>query len=137
MPRRQGCPSNDPPAATPTHFGTAWPNKSLPSTEWPITGVPAPPNRPLTDIAAIARERYCEPEPIRSVAPFRTCVVVDRSWTQERRAARIAHAQGMVCAQARCTLDEALRLMVDRAQRDHVRLDAIASAVIDGVMRFS
>jgi hypothetical protein len=43
----------------------------------------------------------------------------------------------MVCAQARCTLDEALTLMVDRAQRDRVRLDAIAAAVIDGVMRFS
>jgi hypothetical protein len=43
----------------------------------------------------------------------------------------------MVCAQAGCTLDEALRLMMDRAQRDHVRLDAIAAAVIEGVMRFS
>jgi hypothetical protein len=42
----------------------------------------------------------------------------------------------MVCAQARCTLDEALRLMVDRAHRDHVRLEAIAAAVTEGVMRF-
>jgi hypothetical protein len=42
----------------------------------------------------------------------------------------------MVCAQAQYTLDEALRLMVERAQRDHVRLDTIAAAVTEGVVRF-
>ncbi len=35
-----------------TPFGTAWPHKSLPSPEWPITGLPAPPKQPLTNIGA-------------------------------------------------------------------------------------
>jgi hypothetical protein len=29
-------------------LGNAWLDKSLPSHEWPITGLPAPPNKPLT-----------------------------------------------------------------------------------------
>jgi hypothetical protein len=36
----------------PNTFGTARPHKSLPSPEWPITALPAPPNRPLTNIGA-------------------------------------------------------------------------------------
>ena len=43
--------------ATPNTLGTAWPHKSSPSPEWPITGLPAPPNRPLTTHRSIARER--------------------------------------------------------------------------------
>ena len=31
----------------PNTFGTAWPHKSLPSPEWPITGLPAPPKPTL------------------------------------------------------------------------------------------
>jgi len=32
----------------PNTLGTAWPDKSSPSPEWPITGLPAPPETPLT-----------------------------------------------------------------------------------------
>ena len=43
-----GCPSNEPPARhSRTTLGTAWPHKSLPSPEWPITGLPAPPTTTL------------------------------------------------------------------------------------------
>ena len=45
-----GCPANDLPARRSTLArDTAWPDKSLPSPEWPITGLPAPSPKPTLD----------------------------------------------------------------------------------------
>ena len=46
----------------PNTFGTAWPHKSLPSPEWPITGLPAPPKQPLTNIGASISVRVGAPD---------------------------------------------------------------------------
>lgn len=50
--------------------------------------------------------------------------------------ARIAQAQGMVSAQADCPLDEALLLMRARARSADLSLSYIATAVLDGNLRF-
>jgi hypothetical protein len=43
---------------------------------------------------------------------------------------------GMVSVQADCTLDEALKLMRDRAAVHHCNVDEIAFGVLDGAIRF-
>jgi hypothetical protein len=50
--------------------------------------------------------------------------------------ARVDQAQGMVRVQADCTLDEALRLMIDRGRVSHLSLDAIADDVVERLNRF-
>lgn len=50
--------------------------------------------------------------------------------------ARVDQAQGMVRVQADCTLDEALRLMIDRGRVSHLSLDAIADGVVERLIRF-
>jgi len=56
---------------------------------------------------------------------------------RELRHAAIAQASGMVSVQATCSLDDALMLMVDRAQVEHQSLWAVANAVLDRTMRFN
>ena len=46
------------------------------------------------------------------------------------RTATVAQAQGMVSVQADCTLDQALQMMIDRAQVAHQGLLQIAEATI-------
>jgi hypothetical protein len=46
------------------------------------------------------------------------------------RTAKVAQAQGVVSVQADCTLDEALRMLVERAQVSHQSLSQIASDVV-------
>ena len=45
------------------------------------------------------------------------------------RVTRLAHAQGRVSVQADCTLDQALALMVQRAEQTQHTLDEIADGV--------
>jgi len=51
--------------------------------------------------------------------------------------ARVSQAVGMVSVQADCTPDEALVLMRERAQIEHVSLWALAAGIIDRVIRFN
>jgi cytidine deaminase len=44
----------------PNTLGTAWPHKSSPSPEWPITGLPAPPKQPLTTHRSFALRSLVE-----------------------------------------------------------------------------
>jgi AmiR/NasT family two-component response regulator len=44
--------------------------------------------------------------------------------------AKLAQAQGIVTIQADCTLDDALRKMLDRAQINHQSVSQIADAVV-------
>jgi hypothetical protein len=52
------------------------------------------------------------------------------------RVVRLAQAMGMVSVQADCALDEALRLMNDRAFIHHCKVDDIAIGVLDRTIRF-
>lgn len=52
------------------------------------------------------------------------------------RVLALANAMGMVSVQADCTLDEALDLIVDRAQIARCTVYEIAVAVVDGSIRF-
>ena len=49
---------------------------------------------------------------------------------------RVAGAQGMVSAQAECSLGDALVLMCERAQVEHRTLSQVATAVLDRAIRF-
>ena len=48
----------------------------------------------------------------------------------------IAWAAGTVAAQADCTLNEAVALMLERAMQTHHTLEEIADGVIDRTIRF-
>jgi AmiR/NasT family two-component response regulator len=50
--------------------------------------------------------------------------------------ARLAQAQGIVSAQAGCSLDEALQIMRERAQVEHRTVTEIADAVLDRTISF-
>ena len=50
--------------------------------------------------------------------------------------AMIHQASGMVAAQAGCTPDEALTLMIELALEVRRTLDEVAAAIIDGSVRF-
>ncbi len=50
--------------------------------------------------------------------------------------ARLHQAQGMVSAQAQCSVDEAMIMISDRATVTGLTLDEIADAVIDRTIRF-
>ena len=52
------------------------------------------------------------------------------------RVDRLARAMGIVAIQAGCTLGDALSMLVDRAQINRFPLEDIASAVVDGAIRF-
>ena len=43
---------------------------------------------------------------------------------------QVPEAQGMVCAQVDCTIDEALLLLNERAQATGLRLEEVAVAVV-------
>ncbi len=49
---------------------------------------------------------------------------------------RVAQAQGMVSAQADCTVDEALRLMRAHARSSDLSLAYVATAILSGTLRF-
>ncbi len=49
----------------------------------------------------------------------------------------VAHAVGMVSAQARCPVIEALDLMKARACVEHQTLDEVAEAVLNRTIRFT
>ena len=53
------------------------------------------------------------------------------------RVAKIAQAQGRISVQARCTVEEALDLMVERAALAHLTLEEIADGVAHGRIWFS
>lgn len=77
----------------------------------------------------------------RSVTATRPCgwayvEVVRKQNGVDEITARIAQAQGMVSAQVDCTVIDALVLMQARAELSKVDLTAIASAVLDGSIRF-
>jgi AmiR/NasT family two-component response regulator len=46
------------------------------------------------------------------------------------RTAKLAQAQGIITVQADCTFDEALRMMLERAQVAHQSLSQIAEGVV-------
>jgi AmiR/NasT family two-component response regulator len=46
------------------------------------------------------------------------------------RTAKLAQAQGVVSVQADCTVDEALRMLLERAQVSHRSLTQIANDVV-------
>ena len=50
--------------------------------------------------------------------------------------ARLAQAQGIVSAQAGCSLDQALQIMRERAQVEHRTVNQIADAVLDRTISF-
>jgi AmiR/NasT family two-component response regulator len=50
--------------------------------------------------------------------------------------AEVSQAAGMVSVQADCLIEEALRMMRDRAAVAHATLEEIAAAVMDGSIRF-
>jgi AmiR/NasT family two-component response regulator len=50
----------------------------------------------------------------------------------ESASARIHQAQGIVSAQAECSLTDAMRLMVDSAQAADVTLEEVADEIIAG-----
>jgi AmiR/NasT family two-component response regulator len=56
--------------------------------------------------------------------------------TWEELAYEVFRAQGMVSAQADCTLDEALEMMRERAQIHHQHVSDIANAVLTRRIRF-
>jgi hypothetical protein len=69
----------------PNTFGTAWPHKSLPSPEWPLTGLPAPPKQPLTNVgASIRRDLASADLQIWRAASRRRCYAIDRTRTKYR-----------------------------------------------------
>ena len=49
---------------------------------------------------------------------------------------RVARAQGMVSVQAECSLNNALLLMSARAASNDLTLACVATAVLDGNIRF-
>jgi len=49
---------------------------------------------------------------------------------------RVAQAAGMVSVQAECTPDRALALMTERAEKDGYKVEEIAKAVVERVIRF-
>ena len=53
-----------------------------------------------------------------------------------KNTARVSQAAGMVSVQAGCDVDRALALMQSRARESGVKLDELASGVIDGAIRF-
>src|SRR5262249_55569299 len=67
-------------------LGDAWPDKSLPSHEWPITGMPATPNKPLTTHRSIDRH---SPR-----AADRAIVAACLSWRVRRKASSWLAAAG-------------------------------------------
>ena len=54
----------------------------------------------------------------------------------EHRSPRVIQASGMISVQADCTLDEAVRLMEDRAVVGHQTREQIAEAVVARRIRF-
>ena len=56
--------------------------------------------------------------------------------TWEEVSYRVTEAQGMVSVQADCTLDEALVLMIERANVQRETLTEIAEAVLERRIRF-
>jgi hypothetical protein len=57
--------------------------------------------------------------------------------SRERFFARLSDAQDLVSAQAQCSPDAALVLIVDRALTGHKTVGAIADAVLDKSIRFA
>ena len=51
--------------------------------------------------------------------------------------ARVSQAAGMVSVQAECSPNDALSLMAERAQLEHVSLWALARGVIEHTIRFN
>jgi len=49
---------------------------------------------------------------------------------------RVHQATGMISAQAECGLDEAVQLLIIRADATHESIEDMALDVIDGVIRF-
>ena len=49
---------------------------------------------------------------------------------------KIAEAQGMVVTQVDCTVEEALRLLNERAKATGLRLEEVAKAVVDRRTQF-
>jgi hypothetical protein len=58
-----------------------------------------------------------------------------KGWVGMRRP-RVAQAAGMVSVQAECTPDRALALMTERAEKDGYKVEEIAKAVVERVIRF-
>jgi len=50
--------------------------------------------------------------------------------------ARVYQAQGMISAQANCSVEEALGMMVERAQAMVTTVEVIAAGVLDRTIRF-
>ena len=53
------------------------------------------------------------------------------------KSARLSRATAVVCAQAGCNAEEALTLLAERAQVEHLTLWALAAAVLDETIRFN
>lgn len=50
--------------------------------------------------------------------------------------ARVYQAQGMVSAQAKCSVEEALGMMIERSQAMVTTVEEIAAGVLDRTIRF-
>ncbi len=50
--------------------------------------------------------------------------------------ARLSQAQGMVAVQAKCSVDEAMLMISDRATVEGVTMDEIATGVLERTIRF-
>jgi hypothetical protein len=73
-PDTAGCPSIDLPSHHRHPRRTAWPHKSVPSHEWPNTGLPASRRRPLTTHRSVDLERVRPATPRRSQRPITSSV---------------------------------------------------------------
>jgi hypothetical protein len=56
--------------------------------------------------------------------------------TSVEQISQVPEAQGMVCAQVDCTIDEALLLLSERAQATGLRLEEVAVAVVSRRTQF-
>lgn len=53
-----------------------------------------------------------------------------------RYTARVSRAAGMIAMQVGCDVEQALDLIYERAEASRVTVDELATAVIDGSVRF-